>query len=164
MIEIRKNPEDGFTLLAEVVLPRPLREVFPFFANAENLERITPPFLHFQILTPRPIEMRRGTLIDYKISLHGIPIRWRTEITVWEPPFRFVDTQLRGPYREWIHEHTFEERDGETVCRDRVDYKVPGGSLVHRLFVERDVRTIFTYRRDVLLEIFSKDLTVLTTR
>lgn len=157
MIEIRKRPDGGFTLLAEVIVPKPRSEVFPFFANAENLERITPPFLHFQILTPRPIEMRRGTLIDYKISLHGIPIRWRTEITVWEPPFRFVDTQLRGPYREWIHEHTFEERGGETVCRDRVDYKVPGGALIHRLFVERDVRTIFSYRRDVLLEIFSKN-------
>ncbi|MCS6770740.1 MAG: SRPBCC family protein [Kiritimatiellae bacterium] len=157
-VEIARNPSGGYTLLAELWLPRPVNEVFPFFASAENLERITPPYLRFEILTPRPIEMRRGTLIDYRIRLRGLPIRWRTEISIWEPPFRFVDTQLRGPYRQWIHEHTFEERDGGTLCRDRVDYKVPGGEWVHRLFVKKDVRDIFVYRQNALLQIFNGSL------
>ncbi len=156
MIQIHPNPAGGFTLTTEQWLPRRRNDLFPFFAEAANLETITPPFLGFRILTPGPIEMRKGTLIDYRISLHGIPIRWRTEITAWEPPFRFVDTQLKGPYRQWIHEHTFEERDGGTLCRDRVDYRVPGGALVNKLFVERDVRTIFTYRRETLSRLFGR--------
>ena len=154
MITIETNPRGGFTLRAELWLPRRRDALFPFFAAAENLERITPAFLGFRILTPGPIEIRRGTLIDYRISLHGLPMRWRTEITAWEPPFRFVDSQLRGPYRAWVHEHTFEEKDGGTLCRDRVDYRVPGGALIHTLFVERDVRRIFTHRQRVLKELF----------
>jgi ligand-binding SRPBCC domain-containing protein len=154
MIEIARRPDGLFILTAEQWLPRRRDEVFPFFAEAANLEKITPSFLHFRILSPLPIEMRQGARIDYRISLRGIPMRWRTEITVWEPPFRFVDTQLTGPYRQWIHEHTFEDRDGGTWCRDRVEYRVPGGALVHTLFVERDVRAIFAYRRDALARLF----------
>jgi ligand-binding SRPBCC domain-containing protein len=131
-------------------LPRPRSEVFPFFADAANLQAITPPWLDFRILTPGPIEMRPGVLIDYRISLRGLPLKWRTEICVWEPPFRFVDQQLKGPYRQWIHEHTFEEKDGGTLCRDVVDYAVPGGALVNRFFVRRDVEKIFAYRREQL--------------
>jgi ligand-binding SRPBCC domain-containing protein len=159
MINIERGQNGLYVLTAEQWLPRPRNELFPFFAEAANLEKITPPFLHFRILTPLPIQMRQGARIDYKISLHGIPMRWRTEITVWEPPFRFVDTQIKGPYRQWIHEHTFEERDGGTLCRDRVEYRVPGGALVHTLLVERDVRTIFAYRREALARIFSPTLT-----
>ncbi len=101
-----------FELTREVLLPRPLAEVFPFFADARNLERLTPPWLRFEVLTPGRIEMRRGTTIDYRLRLRGVPVRWRSEITAWEPPVRFVDEQRRGPYRLWVHEHRFEERAG----------------------------------------------------
>jgi len=96
--------------------------VFPFFAEARNLETLTPPWLKFEVLTPAPIVMRPGTLIDYRIRVHGLPIRWRTEITAWDPPHRFVDVQLHGPYTLWHHTHTFEERDGGTLCLDHVRY------------------------------------------
>lgn len=141
-------------LRAEQLIARPREEVFPFFADASNLEAITPPWLSFRIVTPRPIEMRVGARIDYKLRVRGLPLRWRSEITVWEPPHRFVDVQLRGPYRRWHHEHRFEERDGGTLVLDRVEYAVWGGSLVDRLFVARDVRTIFEYRRKLLAERF----------
>jgi ligand-binding SRPBCC domain-containing protein len=136
-------------------LPRPRDEVFPFFADAFNLERITPPLLRFRVVTPGPIEMRKGTLIDYRFRIHGFSVRWRSEISVWQPPSRFVDEQRHGPYRLWWHEHSFTERDGGTQCRDVVRYAVPGGSLVQRLLVEPDVRKIFDHRRDALARIFS---------
>ena len=100
------------TLDTELFLPRPREEVFPFFADAFNLEAITPPFLRFKVTTEAPIEMQVGALIDYKLRLHGIPITWRTRIAAWEPPYRFVDEQLKGPYSLWRHEHTFEEVEG----------------------------------------------------
>jgi ligand-binding SRPBCC domain-containing protein len=134
----------------ELWLPRSPEQVFPFFADAGNLERITPPWLKFEVLTPPPIVMRTGTLIDYRLQVHGVPLRWRTGIAEWTPPHRFVDTQVRGPYRLWHHTHTFEARDGGTLCRDRVRYRAPGGALVHWLFVRRDVDRIFAYRRDQL--------------
>jgi ligand-binding SRPBCC domain-containing protein len=105
-----------YTLQTRIDLAAPLSEVFPFFADAYNLERITPSFLSFKVLTPAPIEMRPGTLIDYRLRVRGAPLRWRSEITAWEPPYRFVDEQRRGPYRAWIHEHRFEERDGRTIA------------------------------------------------
>ena len=138
------------TYQAELWLPRPRPEVFAFFAEARNLEAITPPWLKFEVLTPAPIAMRAGTLIDYRLRLHGFPIRWRTEITLWEPPVRFADTQLRGPYRLWEHTHTFVEKDGGTLCRDEVRYAVPGGALIERLFVRRDVERIFAHRQEVM--------------
>ena len=141
-------------LRSEQWVPRPLVEVFEFFSDAFNLERLTPPLLRFNVLTSPPIEMREGLLIDYRLRIRGIPVRWRSEITAWEPPFRFVDEQRRGPYRLWWHEHSFEERDGGTVCRDRVRFAVPGGRLVQKLFVDPDVRKIFAYRGEQLSEIF----------
>ncbi len=135
-------------------LARPLAEVFRLFADAGNLQRLTPPLLDFQILTPMPIEMRAGAIIDYRLKLHGLPIRWRTEITAWEPPYRFEDTQRRGPYRLWVHEHTFEARGGCTLARDRVRYAVAGGELVHRLLVAPDLNRIFDYRAARLAEAF----------
>jgi len=138
---------------SELWLPRPREEVFNFFGDARNLQAITPPFLNFVVLTPAPIEMRAGTLIDYKLRVRWIPFRWRTLIREWEPPFRFVDEQLRGPYRQWIHEHTFGERDGGTLARDVVRYSVFGGALIDRLFVRRDVKKIFAYRTQRLLEL-----------
>ncbi len=134
----------------ELWLPMPPEEVFPFFADAANLNAITPPWLHFRVLTPQPIAMRAGTLIDYALRLHGVPLRWRTRIQAWQPPHRFVDEQVRGPYRQWIHEHTFEARDGGTLARDVVRYAVPLDFIAHPLFVRRDVERIFAFRQESL--------------
>ena len=135
-------------------LRRPLSEVFPFFADARNLERITPPWLQFQVLASGAIEMREGVTIDYRLRLRGIPIRWTSRIAAWEPPYRFVDAQDRGPYRTWHHEHRFREDNGVTVAEDEVAYTVPGGSLVNRFFVAPDLRRVFAYRCTRLREIF----------
>jgi len=143
-----------FTLQTELWLARPRSEIFPFFAEASNLEALTPPWLQFEVLTPAPIEMRVGALIDYRIRVHGIPIRWRTEIAEWRPPHRFVDVQLRGPYTLWHHTHTFEEREGGTLCLDHVRYRPRGGVLVNWLFVRRDVERIFRYRQQRMREFF----------
>jgi hypothetical protein len=145
-----------FTLETELWLTRPRTEVFSFFAEARNLEAITPPWLRFEVLTPAPIEMRAGALIDYRIRVHGSPIRWRTEIAEWKPPHRFVDVQLRGPYTLWHHTHLFEERDGGTLCTDLVRYRPRGGALIDWLFVRRDVERIFRYRRQRLGELLDK--------
>ena len=136
-------------------LPYPRERVFDFFSRAENLELLTPPWLSFSILTPRPIRMCEGALIDYRIRLRGIPMTWRSEITAWEPPYRFVDEQLRGPYRLWAHEHRFTEVEGGTLVEDRVKYAVLGGALIDRLFVAPDLRKIFAYRQERLRELFA---------
>ena len=144
-----------FTLHAELLLPHRQRdEVFSFFADAHNLQTITPPWLKFEVLTPAPIIMRSGALIDYRITIYGFPIRWRTEITEWDPPRRFVDVQLSGPYTLWHHTHTFEESDGGTLCRDLVRYRPRGGALVHRLFVRHDIDRIFRHREQRLRDLF----------
>ncbi len=143
-----------FTLHAELWLPRPLPEIFAFFAEAANLEELTPPWLKFEVVTPAPIVMRPGALIDYRIRIHGLPIRWRTEILVWDPPHRFVDTQLKGPYTLWHHTHTFQERGGGTLCLDDVRYRPFGGAIINALFVRRDVERIFAYRTKKLTELF----------
>ena len=138
-------------------LPRPREEVFRFFADARNLQRITPAFLHFEVLTPGPIEMRAGAVIDYRLRLRGVPLRWRTEITTWEPPIRFADIQLRGPYAEWVHTHTFDEQDDGTLVRDSVRYRLWGPGLVtrivNRVLVAPDTKRIFEFRHQALEEI-----------
>ncbi len=135
---------------SSVWLPPPIEEVFPFFADAHNLQELTPPFLEFRVMTPPPIAMAPGTRIDYRLKLHGIPLRWQSEITAWEPPHRFVDEQRKGPYRTWIHEHRFSPKDGGTLVEDEVRYGVPGGPLVNALFVRKDVARIFAYREERL--------------
>ena len=135
-------------------LPRRLDEVFAFFSDASNLEVITPPWLKFSVVTPAPIEMRPGTLIDYRLRFRGFPLRWRSEITSWDPPHRFADAQVKGPYRQWLHEHTFVEKDGGTLAGDRVEYAVWGGALATALVVRRDVERIFDYRRQTLTAMF----------
>ncbi len=144
-----------FSFDSEQWISKPLRDVFPFFANPKNLETITPAWLRFEIRTPGNIEMRQGAKIDYRLHLHGVPLKWRSEITIWDPPCRFVDEQVRGPYRLWRHEHTFEEKEGRTRVRDHVDYAVLGGRLVQRFLVMRDVERIFEFRSRKLEEIFS---------
>ena len=138
----------------ELWLPVPREKVFPFFADARNLETITPPWLNFNVLTPGHIEMRAGAIIDYQLRIHGLPVCWRTEITSWNPPFSFCDEQRRGPYRRWSHTHTFVEKSGGTLCRDEVIYAVPGGAMVNWLFVRRDVEKIFAYRAETLKKHF----------
>jgi ligand-binding SRPBCC domain-containing protein len=142
----------SYVLETEQRLPRSLEDVFAFFADPFNLEHITPPRLRFRVLTPPPVTMRAGLLIDYRLSLHGIPFRWQSEISAWDPPHRFVDEQRRGPYRTWFHEHRFEARGDETIVTDAVRYQVPGGRLAHGLLVARDLRAIFEYRTRTLSE------------
>jgi ligand-binding SRPBCC domain-containing protein len=145
------------TLTAEVWLPRPVGEVFAFFGDARNLDALTPPWLHFRIVRVPDGGLRAGARIEYRLRWRRAPLHWLTEITAWEPPHRFVDTQRRGPYRLWSHEHRFEERDGGTLVRDRVDYAVPGGPLeplLHRLLVGPDLTAIFAYRQERLRERF----------
>lgn len=139
---------------AEVWLPRPRNEIFNFFADATNLDSITPPWLSFRTLTPAPIEIGNGTLLDYKLRVRGFPLRWRSKITEWKPPHRFVDEQIRGPYRRWIHEHTFAERDGGTVMRDRVRYALRFDFLVHAWLVRPEIERIFAYRMHKVRERF----------
>ena len=139
----------------ELWLPLSPEEIFSFFAAAANLDALTPPWLNFRIVTPRPIAMRAGTLIDYQIRVHGLPLRWRTRINAWQPPHRFEDEQLRGPYRQWIHTHTFEGKDGGALCRDVVSYAVLGGHFINWLVVRRDVEKIFAYRQESLRRRFS---------
>jgi hypothetical protein len=141
-------------------LPGDPDDVFPFFADALNLERITPPWLGFRVTTPDTIEMGPGTLIEYRLRLHRIPVRWLTRIEAWEPPVRFVDTQVRGPYRVWRHEHHFAPAaGGGTLMRDRVDYDLPLGplgDLAHGLIVRRDLARIFDHRQAAVATYFTK--------
>jgi ligand-binding SRPBCC domain-containing protein len=145
------------TFTASLTLSLPIERVFEFFADAQNLERLTPPFLKFHIVSPLPIEMKRGVHIRYRLRLHGIPIGWESEITTWEPPHRFVDLQRRGPYRFWRHEHRFTQTAGGTEISDRIDYAVLGGSIINSLLVEPDVRNIFAYRTQRLNELLVDD-------
>jgi ligand-binding SRPBCC domain-containing protein len=136
-------------LQQSLTIPLPLAQVFPFFADAGNLERITPPELKFKIVTPLPVELRAGTLIDYQLRLFGWPILWRTRIAAWNPPHEFVDEQLQGPYREWIHTHRFREAGGQTISDDEVRYRLPlfpFGEIAYPL-VRLQLRRIFAYRK-----------------
>ncbi len=139
------------------IIERPCAEVFRFFADAENLEQITPPELNFRIITPQPFDIKKGALIDYQLKLHGIPITWKTEITEWNPPFDFVDSALKSPYKQWIHLHTFEEgASGETIMKDIVRYRLPLeplGDLAH-WYVKKELKYIFDYRYKVIEDIF----------
>jgi ligand-binding SRPBCC domain-containing protein len=153
-LSITKHPAGGYRLQSECVIPRAIEDVFAFFSDADNLERLTPPWLNFNVLTPQPIEMRARRLIDYKLRIRGVPVRWQSEITEWNPPYSFADESRRGPYKFWRHQHCFEACDGGTRVVDDPHYDVPGGALVHWLMVRRDVQKIFEYRQQTLLQIF----------
>jgi ligand-binding SRPBCC domain-containing protein len=147
------------TLRREQWIPRPIEEVFAFFADARNLEEITPPWLGFRILEMDSGSIREGTQIRYRLRLHGIPIHWRTEILQWDSPYRFVDVQRSGPYKLWHHTHRFEAHEGGTKMIDVVRYALPFGVLgrvVHALKVRDDVRRIFDYRRQRIIELFAE--------
>ena len=143
-----------FLFETQRTLERPITEVFEFFSDAHNLVMITPPQLRLEVLTSAPIEMLPGTRIDYRLRLHGIPLRWQSEITEWNPPHGFADEQRRGPYRLWRHTHTFDETENGVVVGDSVAYAVWGGELVNKFFVRPDIEKIFAYRSKQLDEIF----------
>jgi len=136
-------------LTTSLTLPRALDAVFPFFADASNLGRITPPELRFATRTPMPVAMQQGALIDYTISVFGIPMPWRTRISVWEPPHRFVDEQLKGPYALWVHEHRCVAVTGGTRIDDHVTFRLPFAPLgdLAAPIVHRMLRRIFTHRQ-----------------
>jgi ligand-binding SRPBCC domain-containing protein len=134
-------------------LDHPLDIVFAFFAEAHNLERMTPAWLRFELIANGPVQMGVGTRIDYRLNVHGVPVRWTSRIDEWEPGRGFVDRQVRGPYRLWRHRHSFSAQDGGTVVRDVVDYALPLGrlgELAHPLFVRRDLEQIFAFRHQAV--------------
>ncbi|HEX8924874.1 MAG TPA: SRPBCC family protein [Terriglobales bacterium] len=146
-----------YLLLREQWIDAPLEEVFEFFSQARNLDRITPPWLNFKILQA-PDVIHEGALIYYRLAWHGIPMRWTTRIEEWRPPYRFVDLQLRGPYRLWHHTHSFESKDGGTLMRDSLRYAIPLGVLGHFAAgwrVSPDVERIFDYRREQIRSMFA---------
>ncbi len=148
-----------YTLRREQVVARPLEEVFGFFSDARNLQKITPPWLNFQILTAEPIDIQPGTLLEYRLKWHGLGIRWRTRIVTWNPPHVFVDEQIRGPYRLWHHTHTFTAEGGGTRMVDEVNYELPLGilgAIAHRLAVRRDLERVFDYRQRVIASLFAR--------
>lgn len=143
----------------ETRLYRPMEEVFEFFSNAENLNQVTPPQLSFSFLSPLPMKMHVGRLIDYRIKLMGIPFYWRTLISDWEPPYRFVDQQIRGPYVLWHHEHTFEDKGDYVLMIDTVHYLSPGWflePLIDKLLVRPQLENVWAYRDKRFKELFGK--------
>lgn len=148
------------TLQCEHHVGAAAEEVFAFFADALNLQRITPPWLGFRVLSPAPITMAPGARIEYRLRLHGLPLRWLTQISEWEPPRRFVDVQLRGPYRLWQHTHSFEPEAGGVRVRDTVRYALPLGplgELANAAFVRRDLARIFDYRQQAVARILERE-------
>lgn len=138
------------------LINRPIEQLFPFFAAAANLEAITPPWLRFRMITPEPIDMHRGTIIEYRLRIHGVPIRWKSRIDEWEPGHRFLDRQLRGPYRLWEHLHVLEPHPEGTVSRDQVRYALPLGplgTLANAVLVRRDLERVFDYRREAIVRV-----------
>ncbi len=147
-------------LTRKLTLDLPIKKVFDFFADAKNLERITPPELNFKILTPQPIDIKKGALIDYQLKLRGLPLTWKTIISTWNPPHVFVDEALQSPYKQWIHCHTFTEiSENQTLIEDEVKYRLPLeplGDLAH-WFVRRELDYIFDYRQKAVKEILQPE-------
>ena len=146
-----------YVLKKEQFIPRPLKEVFAFYERPENLARITPPWLGFRIVTPSPIVMRQGALFEYTIRVMGTRLRWISVISAYEPPFKFIDEQIKGPYAYWHHTHTFAEAKDGTMVGDEVRYALPFGplgSLAQRIAVRRQLEKVFTYRAEVCKSIF----------
>ena len=149
-----------YNLEFEQFIDLPLEDVFGFFSKPENLSLITPSRLKFDIITPTPLEMKDGQLIDYSLSiLYTIKLHWRTLITHYEKPYKFVDQQIKGPYSLWHHTHTFEEKDGGTIIKDNLTYAIPMGiigRLIHFIYIKHDIKGIFNYRHKILDKIFTE--------
>lgn len=154
-IDVEKHHRGTHVLRTAMILPLEIHRVFAFFCDASNLERITPPELHFHITTPQPIQMTEGTRIDYRLRLFGFPFTWRTKISLWNPPLQFVDEQIEGPYRLWVHTHHFSEEAGMTTIWDEVHYRLPlwpAGEMVHPV-ARILLRRIFCFRKQAIEEI-----------
>lgn len=148
-----------YILTRSLTLDLPRAEVFDFFADAANLERITPPGMNFHIITPQPFEIKQGTLIDYKLKLRGVPVKWQTEISIWNPPHSFTDRQVSGPYKQWVHRHTFTALSPtRTLIEDEVKYRLPLEPLgdVAHLLIRRELDHIFDYRQKAVAEILKE--------
>jgi ligand-binding SRPBCC domain-containing protein len=156
---LRERQQKGimktYRLRKSIWLVQSRAKVFEFFSNPRNLDRLTPAWLKFAILTPATSQLKQGALLDYRLRIRGMPIRWQSEIAVWEPPHRFVDRQTKGPYSLWVHEHTFKECDNGTLVGDNVEYAVPGGTIVQKFMVAPDLKRIFEYRHQILEELFN---------
>ena len=149
---------DYYELNSSQFIPKPIEKVFSFFSKPENLEDITPENLHFTIITPLPIIMAVGQIIDYRIRIRGFPIHWRSEIDSYDPPYSFVDEQIKGPYSLWYHTHEFIEKNKGTLIYDNVKYKIPFGYLgkiANLLWVARDLDKIFLYRKRAIANFFN---------
>lgn len=147
------------TLRREQRIAAPLDEVFAFFSDAGNLAELTPPWLGFRILTPGAIELAAGTRIRYRIGWHGVPVKWTTEIRRWDPPVRFIDVQLSGPYELWHHTHRFDDHEGETRMTDIVRYRLPFGVIgraIQAFKIRGDLERIFDYRFERINELFAR--------
>ncbi|GAB4175444.1 MAG: SRPBCC family protein [Calditrichia bacterium] len=145
----------------EIFLPATLEQAFAFFQNVQNLAKITPPWVHFEIITPPPLDIYEGREYEYKLKVNGIPMHWKTLISVWEPPHRFVDVQLKGPYKTWVHEHSFFERENGVLMIDTVRYQLPLGfigELIHIMQVKKFIKQIFEYRNQIISAVFSGDV------
>ncbi|MEE2822392.1 MAG: SRPBCC family protein [Acidobacteriota bacterium] len=162
-----------YYLKTEMELSQSRERVFSFFSDVHNLELITPRWLHFKVLTPGHVVIDEGTLIDYRLWIRGAPIRWQSIITLWDPPYRFVDEQVRGPYQHWIHEHYFREKKVGTEKMDRlqshrlltsvvdrVEYMHFGGGLFNRWVVAPDLERIFSYRKSKLQSVLNDNVSV----
>ena len=151
LIQRGQRNQNGLKVFqTEMLVDVAIDKVFEFFSDPANLEELTPPWLNFKIISPQPLSVGLGAIIDYKLRVHRIPIRWQSEITEWDPPRFFVDVQKKGPYRHWEHTHEFQPSGGATLVRDTVRYNSPGGSIVDKLFVRRDIERIFSYRQHKL--------------
>ena len=151
---IKRLNGNFYRLTTETTVNRTIEETFEFFARAENLNKITPPWLHFNIVSGTPIQMGIGTVIEYRLKLRGFPMKWVSEIPIWQPPFRFVDQQKSGPYPYWRHEHLLQKNhNNSTVVKDIVTYKVPLGRFTHALFVKHDLKRIFEHRHRSLRDL-----------
>lgn len=145
----------------QLLIESDIHSVFDFFQKAENLELITPPWLQFRIVSPPPYDSFAGKLFEYKLKIHGFPVMWKSIISIWEPPYRFVDEQLKGPYKKWVHEHRFESTPYGVLMTDTVNYKLPFGVLgdiVRYIKVQKDIQEIFAYRNQIILDYFEHNL------
>ena len=148
---IIREADGSYRLTMSTVVRRPLLQVFSFLSDATNLDDITPVWVKYRILTPMPLEMREGPTFDYAMRIRGFPVKWRTEITEWSPPYAFADTQVRGPFRTWRDRHVFTELDAKaTLVRNDVHYSVSGGALAHRLLVRRSLMAVYRHEQQAM--------------